>query len=246
MKYNLISVYLLLSISTLGQTTVIVRVTEKAIFAGADSRLFKTYTDFKSGKTDTTFMSICKIHTFNKLSFAISGKFASANIQFAKISCLKKATSDVRVDNYAKSFQKFLTDTMHYTRKNMPNLFNEMINNHTINKIVFFWYENNIPKIKHINFYITDVTPDNYSIGYTVGSLNPKSKLPTNITLGHTKHIDDLINKESTWKDNVIKVINRLIKIEEKADRLAVGGDIDIIKVSPSKIDWIQKKKICN
>jgi len=74
----------------------------------------------------------------------------------------------------------------------------------------------------------------------------PGSGQPKILFLGMQDAINDLMKKKDFFSDfDEVRNINAWIGAEIAAEPKKVGGPIDILKISPDKVQWIQHKEQC-
>ena len=239
MKLIYIIIAISFPLSSISQTCVIAKKTKEAIYVAADSRA--TQTNYNNeGRSINKTNSVCKIYYSNKVGFAVIGAFFDDSINEALKACQSKVNIIDIISSYASSFTEVIR-----------------IKLDSIKKVNFFSYFEIITERKPFISQIIFFCVDSDSLFLAIGGFEVEDRIESEIKVkfnayraseccaGHVREIKDTVLNPTTWNGDIINTMNRLIKIEMSADPLTVGGDIDIIKVSHNKVEWIQRKKQC-
>ncbi len=221
------------------QTTVVIRCTKHAIYAGADSRVFKTNIDQFAGNTDTILQSMCKLYQVDKINFAVLGYFAQTAAGFGISVCRQQPVLQQAVADFIHHFGQLAADSLAVYRRYATTQFSSLQNGAIISQVIFFGYEKDRRYILQITFYLKKLNDNRFTVGYAIDSSKH------NFASGHTQYIQSIMADSKTWRKPAVKTIRRLIKTEESADTLFVGGPVDILKVTAGRARWISRKEAC-
>ncbi len=234
-----ISIFTVMDLSS--QTCIIARKTKKTIYVGADSRGTPySYNPLTKKTTRDTASNLCKIYSSGKFNFAASGVGFPMAMEAAKKTLTGKKNFMEWINAFVTSFGKALSDTLEKYRTEKPNVFQTVVPvSKKLSRVIFFGVEADTLYLAQVDLYLKSSLNEKVDISAGGGP-------NTIIVAGHGEKIKDIVFKESTWREGDIRTIKRLIKVEADANKMEVGGDIDIIKITIQKTEWIQKKKICN
>lgn len=222
------------------QTCVIARKSQNAIYVGADSRVVFTRTNAITGKLYDSIGSVCKLYHQGKFNFAALGQEINEEIRLAKISCQNKKSFEEVIQSFGTTFGSYLGLYLGYQKRRDSNSYNLLIKEKPyISQTMFFGYENNLPVLADVLFEVPDTIKDIIIVKHTI----VKKDL---LYGGYIEEIRGPIEKETTWKNGIVQTIKELIQVEVAAHPKEVGGDINIIKVTPDgQIEWIPNANSC-
>jgi hypothetical protein len=223
-----------------GQTCVIARNTKDAIYIGADSREVFTKTDPKTNKLYDSIGSICKLYHVGNFNFAALGQEIGEEIKMAKKICQDKKSFSEVLESFGKVFASYLSLYLQYEKTHDSNSFQNLIKEKPfISQTMFFGYENDSAMLADVLFQVPDTIKDVIILKHVI----IKRDL---LYGGFIEEIKDPIEKNSTWKDGTVQTIKKLIQVEMAAHPKEVGGDINILKITPDgQIEWIPRQNSC-
>jgi hypothetical protein len=222
------------------QTCVIAKKTKNAIYVGADSREVFTKTNPNTNKLYDSIGSICKLYHIGNFNFASLGQEIDAEIKMAKIICRDKKSFAEVVESFGKMFGSYLGFYLQYQKTHDSNSYHKLIKEKPfISQTMFFGYENDSAILADVLFQVPDTIKDFIIIKHTI----IKRDL---LYGGFVEEIRGPIEKETTWKNGTVQTIKKLIQVEMAAHPKDVGGDINMLKITPDgQIEWIPKKNSC-
>lgn len=219
-----------------GQTCVIAKISKDGIYLGADSRF--AVTNELGG--DTLRYTGCKITTVKNVSFAVAGFNGQDQINLVKQAMSTSLSLDTFPKIYASLFTSYLKSYLVSLRSKDSLKFIQFIKNTQprVSQTIFCGYENGKPSIRMAIFMI-DNSPPYYDITFQVG-------WDTVAIAGDVNEIKSLCRRNSTYKKGIKEGIIYQMQIAMKAHRCEVGYPIDIIKITPLKVDYLTPKRNCS
>jgi hypothetical protein len=163
-----------------------------------------------------------------------------------------KGTIGERVDAFDNGVFKQLQDAFEHMRKSDPNFFARWYADDVVTRIalqimiagaekkgtVLSMLEYRIESPRSAPVKISSIRKD-----ITVA---PGSKTPKIVILGMQDAIQSLIQKKDFFtRFDAVRSIREWITAEAEAEPTKVSLPIDILKISPTKAEWIQHKEIC-
>lgn len=227
------------------QTCIVIRRTPSTIYVGADSKTV-TYPDPRKG---TYYVgSKCKIRQEGKTFFAIAAHLSFDGDAIARESIRRGRTLGEKSMMFETLVKEKLIAMLEETRTDYPLVYKNTFVGKSALQIVFCGFENRIPACLTRDYMAinTMIEPIRLSTETSEipGNLSPFRSFTT--LLGATEKIEPLIGNGEFWKGKTpIDGIRVLIDIETKAEGSIVGGPVDILRITASQAEWIQKKKEC-
>jgi hypothetical protein len=223
-----------------GQTCVIAIKTNNAIYVGADSREVFTKTNPITNKLYDSLGSICKLYHIGNFNFASLGQEIDEEIKMATIICRDKKSFDEVAESFGKMFGSYLGLYLQYQKTHDSNSYYKLIKEKPfISQTMFFGYENDSAVLADVLFQVPDTIKDFIIIRHSI----VKRDL---LYGGFVEEIRGTIEKGTTWKNGTVQTIKKLIQIEMAAHPKEVGGDINMLIVTPDKqIEWIPRQNSC-
>lgn len=218
------------------------------IYLGADSKVLI--------ENDVA-ISQCKITKMSDIYLIFSGmaSISVANFnayEIANTVFAGKGTISERVNAYDKAVQGKLQAAFEKLRTSDPKYFSRWYAEDVVNRIamqvlvagpekkgtVLTMLEYRIMSPQNAPVELKAIRQD---ITTKPGSTNPKILL-----LGMQDAINELLQKKDYFSDfNAVRSINDWITAEATAEPTKVSAPIDILKISPKKVEWIQHKEQC-
>lgn len=240
MRYFLLLFIPFYSTISFSQTCIIAKKTKDAIYVGGDSRV--THQRKLDGVIIKDTSSMCKIFSYGKYNYAISGSGIDASPSYVRDACEKGGTFMEVIINYCNTFQEWIKNDLNRLKAAMsPSEFDSFYNQNWLGDYnnVIFWGIENDTLFLGMAFFILERNffDDNIQI-------SGKYAQDSVFAIGHTDSIKNKIHLKSTWEGSYINAIKRLIKIEINENPLEVGGTLHFIKFTKQKgVQWIGGKK---
>jgi len=230
-------------------TTIVVARSANEIVIGADSKVTDSFGD------EVKRLS-CKILQVGNLFVAFEGleidRQSGFNVQTIALKTLKtRQTASVAdtVSNFTGVLVSQLFDELPRLKKGAPEAYNRKIEGgQSFLRVIIVGFERGRPLIFVRSFRATRITSD--VVGVTVVPDDCLSDCPGEVVtrfLGETDAIDGLPEETpGFWRAGLIDGVRRLVQTEIEARSEYVGPPIDIVRISKSGVQWIQKKPECS
>jgi hypothetical protein len=229
-------------------TAVFIRGFNDAIVVGADSKKILADSTGKIWGSE----NVCKILRGNdSIFFAFSGVSPPAHdsglnvvASLARFACLRGRN----LHAIASLFKQFVVDTL----QSIPF----MLRNNRLHRekdafiqIAFFGFENGIStclSMDFVDFAILTKRDTSLVAEHEIRAL----KYPFHVTLGFTDEIESFLDTNKTYlgggKDSLRIQVGNLIQLAINAHPNDVGGHIDILLLTRTGCEWLQKESECN
>ncbi|MFQ5649372.1 MAG: hypothetical protein ACE5IY_05475 [bacterium] len=233
------------------QTCIVIRKTEKELFAGADSkgRQFRYAHNGLAVSADTT-TSICKIVKCGNLFFAAAGIIEIEEIGFdlyeiARQAGLSEKPASDKIRRIENSIIAPLTKTLSKVRQTAPPIYDHYVQSGPV-QLALFGIEAYQPVLLVRGFTVRDTGQGQISVVRDSSRCRNYSNGTWTAILGRNKEIFDfLADHPKFWNLGPVAGIRRLIEIEVKAVPEEVGPPIDLLRVTEKGAEWIQRKATC-
>ena len=229
-------------------TTIVVARTENEIVIGADSKVTDTFGNEVKRRA-------CKILQVGNLFVAFEGleidRQTGFNVQDIATMALKtkQSTSVIeRVSTLTGSLVTRLFDEITHMRKNEREAYNKRIEGGQVFlRIVIAGFEKGKPLIFVRSFRAAQITQQQSGITVVPDDcLNDCQGEVVTRFLGETEAIDGLPEETpGFWQSGIVEGVRRLVHTEIDARSEYVGPPIDIVRISKSGVQWIQRKPEC-
>lgn len=228
-------------------TTIVAVKTRKEIVIGADSKVTDTF----GNAIGTT---ACKIVVSGKLAFGYAGfardhktGFDIRKIVLDALSAASSETLSRRVESATAKVVEALTEELRELKRNSEITYREKVEGKVFLRLIFAGFEKKRPALLLRRFRL-GLLPDG-STGVVVSSADCGADCEGNYVtrfIGETDAIDGLPeDTRDFWKTGLVPGVRRLVEVEIAARDAYVGPPIDIIRILPSRIVWVQKKPEC-
>lgn len=229
-------------------TTIVVARSTNEIVVGADSKVTDTYGDALQKRA-------CKILQFGKVIVAMEGLGADRKTGFS-IEKIAAQALRTRPNASITESTNFLTGLLVSSlllelpalQKDDPNSYSRKIGaGQTFLRIVVTGFEKRRPLVFLRSFRAAPISPQN--MGITVMADDCLSGCQGDVVtrfVGETDAIDGLPEETAGfWRDGLVSGVRKLVEIEVEARNEYVGPPIDIVRISPRGVEWIQRKPEC-
>jgi len=245
-----VSVAALSLIAAAAQATSIVAIkTGDDIFIGTDSKMLI--------EKDIP-VSQCKITKMNDIYLVFSGIPALPKSSFNAYEIAEKSfagpgTITARLDAFDKAVQGKLKKAFEKLRKTDDKLFSRWYTEDVQHRIamqvlVAGAEKDNGTVLAMLEYRITSKKKEPVKLKAIKQNIvtKPGSGQPKILFLGMQDGINAIMKKKDFFSDfDEVRNINEWIMAEAAAEPALVGGPVDIIKISPTKTEWIQHKSQC-
>jgi len=244
-----VSVALLSCAAVAAEATSIVAIkTGEDIFIGTDSTLLI--------EKDVA-VSHCKISRMNDVYVVFSGIPALPASSFnayaiAAKSFGEKGTISARLDSFDKAVQGKLQEAFEKLRTTDDKLFSrwytEDVQNRIAMQILVAGPEKKGTVLAMLEYRIMSAKNEPVKLKAIKQNIltKPGSGQPKILFLGMQDAIHALMKKKDFFSDfDEVRNINEWILAEAAAEPALVGAPVDILKISPKKTQWIQRKDQC-
>jgi len=205
------------------------------IYVAADSRRTFLFNDDKA-----KFESVCKIHNVGNNYFAVSGFDDGSLLKAANESLQKNSDIGAAIKAFGATMTKRYKELMEEARTYYPDNFRKFLND-GLGEVSFFGFYNGTPKVIDVQFTVAVDKNDKIQAIYKV---KPVFNLSV---IGISKDIASANPQElpstAIMDSNPELFVEDLVQIEVKKQPLAVGGPIDLLKLTPKGPVWIRKSE---
>jgi hypothetical protein len=244
-----VTVAALALIAVAAQATSIVAIkTGDDIFIGTDSKMLI--------EKDIA-VSQCKITKMNDIYLVFSGipalpKSSFNAYEIAEKSFAGKGTISARLDAFDKAVQGKLQKAFEKLRKTNDKLFSRWytadVQHRIAMQVLVAGAEKNGTVLAMLEYRIMSKKKEPVKLKAIKQNImtNPGSDQPKILFLGMQDAINDLMKKKDFFSNfDEVRNINEWIMAEAAAEPALVSAPVDIIKISPTKTQWIQHKSQC-
>ena len=248
--FTIAAVVATLSLATsAAQATSIVAIkTGNDIFIGTDSKVLI--------EKDVA-ISQCKITRMNDIYLVFSGvpSFPGSNFnayEIAEKSFAGKGTINERLTAYDKAVSGKLQAAFEKLRTTDDKLFSRWYTADVLNRIAMqvlvAGAEKKGTTLIMLEYRIMSQKNEPVKLQLIKQNIETKkgSDQPKILLLGMKDAINDLMKKKDFFSDfDEVRNINEWILAEAAAEPKLVSGPVDILKISPKKVEWLQHKSQC-
>lgn len=244
-----VTVALLSFIAVAAEATSIIAIkTGDDIFIGTDSKMLI--------EKDVA-VSQCKISKMNDVYLVFSGipslPASSFNAyEIASKSFGEKGTISARLDSFDKAVQGKLQEAFEKLRTTDDKLFSrwytEDVQNRIAMQVLVAGPEKKGTVLAMLEYRIMSEKTEPVKLKAIKENIKtkPGSDQPKILFLGMQDAIHDLMKKKDFFSDfDEVRNINEWILAEAAAEPALVSGPVDILKIGPKKVQWIQRKEQC-
>jgi hypothetical protein len=244
-----VSVAALSLIAAAAQATSIVAIkTGDDIFIGTDSKMLI--------EKDIA-VSQCKITKMNDIYLVFSGipalpKSSFNAYEIAEKSFAGKGTISARLDAFDKAVKGKLQKAFEKLRKTNDKLFSRWytddVQHRIAMQVLVAGAEKNGTVLAMLEYRIVSKKKEPVKLKSIKQNImtKPGSDQPKILFLGMQDAINDIMKKKDFFSDfDEVRNINEWIMAEAAAEPALVSAPVDIIKISPTKTQWIQHKSQC-
>jgi ATP-dependent protease HslVU (ClpYQ) peptidase subunit len=229
-------------------TSIVAIKTGDDIFIGTDSKVLI--------EKDVA-ISQCKIGRMNNAYLVFSGIPSLPKSNFNAYEIAAKAfagtgTISERLAAFDRAVAKKLQEAFENLRKTDEKLFSKWYTEDVINRIAMqvlvAGAEKDGTTLAMLEYRITSQKNEPVKLQTFKENIVTKkgSNQPKILLLGMQDAIHSLMKKKDFFSDfDEVRNINEWITAEAQAEPTMVGGPIDILKISPKKVEWIQHQRQC-
>lgn len=229
-------------------TSIVAIKTGDDIFIGVDSKMLI--------EKDVA-VSHCKISRMNDVYLVFSGIPSLPAATFNAYAIAEKSFAGsgsiaARLDLFDKAVQGELQAAFEKLRTTDDKLFSrwyaEDVQNRIAMQVLVAGAEKKGTVLAMIEYRIVSQKKEQVKLQSIKQEIVPKpgSNQPKILFLGMHDAINDLLKKKDFFSDfDEVRNINEWIEAQIAAEPALVGGPVDIIKISPKKTQWMQRKDQC-
>jgi hypothetical protein len=226
-------------------TSIVAIRTPTELFLGADSQAV--------WGEDEPPVSVCKVVQISDSFFAAARLVADNRGDFdvARTAAAVRRPTEPLLDSVSRfetAIEPQLIDVASYIREHNRISFNKEVVNKPALEVAFFAWESSTP-VLYLRYFNVTLTSGG-SLAISMVRKNCPGDCPTGIVfvaLGHHEAIDAQLREvPHYWRRGLATSILELIELQAKTTPNFVGGPIDIIRLSASGAEWIQRKRQCH
>ncbi|MDX2046253.1 MAG: hypothetical protein SFU87_05675 [Chitinophagaceae bacterium] len=227
------------------QTCIIGRISYGEIVVGADALIGNSVKSETGKMKDSKKILGCKIINVKGTFFAGAGSPMNILANIADSICKKENIIDTIVSIFKRVVKKQIEPQLEYHRKKDLAYFKRYYmptkEIPRFAELLFFKYENMIPKLIYVGFKITNKSNEKVHIE----PISKNASSGTTYAIGHKTEIIAMLNNKETWKNGSTKGIETLLINQINAKKAVVDGPITIIQITKNGINWY-KEGLCN
>ncbi|TDH29010.1 hypothetical protein EXU57_02750 [Segetibacter sp. 3557_3] len=241
-RFTLLTIAVALSTS-LWSTTIVIYITPEFVMMAADSKgVFTTV----SGNRESVAM-VSKIYQRSNVYFSMAGVTSnnSQNFNVARLidAELQNFTTWPEVTNRIKrSVERALLPYLNYIKSANNNLYrNNLVASDYFTSVCLIGIKNKTPYAHLLGFKVTDGATINVTteeISYGKGNLKDAVYY-----LGQKTAINKYMQSVQRVTMTPEKFVEKLVSVQAASTPKLVGGPIDILRITPSGVKWIRRKK---
>jgi len=206
------------------------------IYVAADSRRTFFFDDANGQKFET----VCKIHNVGSNYFAVSGIDDSGLVKAATKTLQHNTDIYIAVKSFGNTMVKRYKQLMDDAKLFYPNKFPKFLKD-GLGSVSFFGYYCGLPNVYNIDFLCSLDKNGEVVIKYRINRVFVMN------VIGISKDIADAqpgdLPPVSVIDQNPELYVEALVKIEAKANPLAVSAPIDLLELKPDGANWIRKNE---